>query len=129
MHDAAIEIRELEKNYRLYPDLVRSRIKQALLPWKRYYVDKPALSGIDLTVRRGEVLGVIGPNGAGKTTLLKIIAGISHPSRGRLSVNGRVIAVLALGLGFHPRLTGLENLELAGMMLGMSRGEVRRKRD
>jgi lipopolysaccharide transport system ATP-binding protein len=125
----AIDISGLDKEFRLYPDLVKSRLKQALLPWKRYYKPKLALSGVELRVQRGEVVGVIGPNGAGKTTLLKIIAGISYPTRGRVNVNGRVIAVLALGLGFHSRLTGLENLQLAGMMLGMSRDEVRRKRD
>lgn len=125
----AIDIASLDKEFRLYPDLVKSRIKQALLPWKRYYKTKRALSAVDLRIDRGEVVGVIGPNGAGKTTLLKIIAGISYPTRGRVSVNGRVIAVLALGLGFHSRLTGLENLQLAGMMLGMSREEVQRKRD
>ena len=129
MASAAIEIEDLHKDFRLYPDLVRSRIKQALLPWKRYYSEKQALSGVNLKVERGEVLGVIGPNGAGKTTLLKIIAGISHPTRGRVAVSGKVIAVLALGLGFHPRLTGLENLQLAGMMLGMSRRDIQRKRD
>lgn len=129
MSDIAIELRGLHKVFRLYPDLVRSRLKQALFFWRRYYREKHALSDIDLTIRRGEIVGVIGPNGAGKTTLLKIIAGISFPTGGRVSVNGRVVAVLALGLGFHPRLTGLQNIELAGMMLGMSRAEVRRKRD
>lgn len=129
MSDVAIELRGIDKVFRLYPDLVRSRLKQALFFWKRYYTEKHALSGVDLTIRRGEIVGVIGPNGAGKTTLLKIIAGISFPTRGSVRVDGRVVAVLALGLGFHPRLTGSQNIELAGMMLGMSRAEVRRQRD
>ena len=129
MSDVAIDLRGLGKVFRLYPDLVRSRLKQALFFWKTYYTEKHALVGIDLTIRRGEVVGVIGPNGAGKTTLLKIIAGISFPTGGSVRVNGRVVAVLALGLGFHPRLTGLQNIELAGMMLGMSRAEIRRQRD
>src|SRR5687768_8201326 len=120
MASTAIRIEGLCKDFRVYPDLARSRLKQALLPWKRYYVEKRALDHVDLTVNRGEVLGVIGPNGAGKTTLLKIIAGISQPTSGRVQVDGRVVAVLALGLGFHPRLTGLQSIELAGMMLGMS---------
>jgi ABC-type polysaccharide/polyol phosphate transport system ATPase subunit len=125
----AIEIAHLRKVFRLYPDLVGSRIKQALLFWNTYYREKVALDDINLRLDKGEVVGVIGPNGAGKTTLLKIIAGISYPTEGRVSVDGRVVAVLALGLGFHPRLTGLQNIELAGMMLGMSREEIRRKRD
>jgi ABC-type polysaccharide/polyol phosphate transport system ATPase subunit len=126
---AAIEIRGVEKVFRVYPDLVRSRIKQRVLFWRKYYREKRALADIDLTVQRGEVMGVLGPNGAGKTTLLKIIAGISHPTRGTVLCRGEVVPVLALGLGFHPRLTGLQNLEFAGMMLGMSRKEVRARRD
>lgn len=124
-----IEIKDLHKTFRLYPDLVRSRLKQHIFIWKKYYREKAALDGINLSINRGEVVGVIGPNGAGKSTLLKIIAGISHPTRGQVSVRGRVVAVLALGLGFHPRLSGLENIELAGMMLGMTREEIRRRRD
>ena len=129
MSPPAIEIAGLRKVFRLYPDLVTSRIKQNLFFWNTYYREKIALDDINLRLEKGEVVGVIGPNGAGKSTLLKIIAGISFPTRGEVKVNGRVIAVLALGLGFHPRLTGLENISLAGMMLGMSREEVRRKRD
>lgn len=125
----AIQIENLRKTFRLYPDLVTSRLKQGMLFWNTYYREKVALDDVNLRLEKGEVVGVIGPNGAGKTTLLKIIAGISHPTSGKVSVNGRVVAVLALGLGFHPRLTGLQNIDLAGMMLGMSREEVRRKRD
>lgn len=125
----AIEIRDLHKTFRLYPDLVRSRLKQHVFFWNKYYTEKAALAGINLSINKGEVVGIIGPNGAGKSTLLKIIAGISYPTRGQVRVNGRVVAVLALGLGFHPRLSGLENIELAGMMLGMSRQEIRSKRD
>lgn len=129
MSTPAIEIAGLRKVFRLYPDLVTSRIKQGLLFWNKYYREKVALDDVNLRLEKGEVVGVIGPNGAGKTTLLKIIAGISHPTQGSVKVNGRVVAVLALGLGFHPRLTGLQNIDLAGMMLGMSREEVRRKRE
>ncbi|MDA8109535.1 MAG: ABC transporter ATP-binding protein [Betaproteobacteria bacterium] len=129
MNRPAIEIENLSKTFRLYPDLVRSRLKQYLFFWNTYYREKVALDGINLRIDKGEVVGVLGPNGAGKSTLLKIIAGISYPTSGRVSVDGRVVAVLSLGLGFHPRLSGLENIELAGMMLGMTREEIRRKRD
>lgn len=129
MSSPAIEINGLRKVFRLYPDLVRSRIKQSLLFWNKYYREKIALDDVSLHLKKGEVVGVIGPNGAGKSTLLKVIAGISYPTSGQVTVNGRVIAVLALGLGFHPRLSGLENIDLAGMMLGMSRREIRQKRD
>jgi ABC-type polysaccharide/polyol phosphate transport system ATPase subunit len=125
----AIELRSISKLFRVYPDLVRSRIKQYSLFWKKYYTEQVALRGINLSVKKGEVVGVIGPNGAGKTTMLKIIAGISRPSSGEVFCSGRVIAVQALGLGFHPRLTGLENMVLAGMMLGMSKKEIQRKKE
>lgn len=130
MSDSAmIELEAVEKTFRLYPDLVTSRIKQYTLFWNKYYREKRALDDINLRIDRGEVVGVIGPNGAGKTTLLKIIAGISRPTGGVVRTRGSVVAVLALGLGFHPRLTGLQNLELAGMMLGMSRAEIRARKD
>ena len=129
MSDSAIEVKNVNKVFRIYPDLVRSRLKQHLFVWKRYYREKAALRNINLKVKQGEVVGVIGPNAAGKTTLLKIIAGISFPTSGEVVCPGRVVAVLALGLGFHPRLTGSENIDLAGMMLGMSRAEVRARRD
>lgn len=129
MTTPVIEIKDLHKTFRLYPDLVRSRLKQHIFVWNKYYREKAALDGINLTINKGEVVGVIGPNGAGKSTLLKIIAGISYPTRGQVSVKGSVVAVLALGLGFHPRLSGLENIELAGMMLGMTREDIRRRRD
>ena len=124
-----IEISNLTKVYRLYNDLVGSHIKQVLFPWKTYYREKIALDRVNLKIDKGEIVGVVGPNGAGKTTLLKIIAGISLPTSGRINVRGRVVAVLALGLGFHPRLTGLQNIDLGCMMLGMSREEARQKRD
>jgi ABC-type polysaccharide/polyol phosphate transport system ATPase subunit len=123
----AIEINGLWKEFRLYPDLVRSRLKQTVFFWKRYYREKAALQDVNLRIDKGEIVGVLGPNGAGKTTLLKIIAGISYPTRGTVRCTGKVTAVLALGLGFHPRLTGMENLMLAGMMLGMTRSQVRER--
>jgi ABC-type polysaccharide/polyol phosphate transport system ATPase subunit len=129
MNRPAIEVQDLYKTFRLYPDLVNSRLKQHVFFWKKYYREKVALDGINLRIGKGEVVGVLGPNGAGKSTLLKIIAGISFPTRGQVRVDGRAVAVLALGLGFHPRLSGLANIELAGMMLGMTRQEIRRKRD
>jgi ABC-type polysaccharide/polyol phosphate transport system ATPase subunit len=83
-----------------------------------------ALDGLDLEVARGEALGVIGPNGAGKTTLLKLIAGISRPTRGEVTAAGRVLGLIELGAGFHPDLTGVENIRLQGSIYGLSAAEV-----
>jgi len=88
-----------------------------------------ALQDINLEVKRGECLGVIGPNGAGKTTLLSILGGMIEPDKGRVEVRGRVGALIQLGAGFHPQLTGRENVYVNGAILGMSRSEIKRKFD
>lgn len=88
-----------------------------------------ALGGIDLDVAQGEVLGVIGRNGAGKSTLLKVLSRITEPTRGRVEIRGRLASLLEVGTGFHPELTGRENIFLNGAILGMSRGEIRSKFD
>jgi lipopolysaccharide transport system ATP-binding protein len=88
-----------------------------------------AVRDVSLGVTHGEVVGVIGRNGAGKTTLLKLIAGITEPTEGRAGINGRVGSLLEVGTGFHPELTGRENIYLNGAILGMRRREIQSKFD
>lgn len=86
-----------------------------------------ALQNINLTLRKGEKVGIIGPNGSGKTTLLKIIAGITTPTHGTITIHGKVVSLIDLEAGFHMDLTGIQNIYLNGMLLGMNKTEISQK--
>ncbi|GFO64801.1 ABC transporter ATP-binding protein [Geomonas paludis] len=129
MHNPIIKIRNLSKVYKLY-DSPTERLKEALHPFgKKYHREFYALQGIDLDVASGETIGLIGPNGAGKSTLLKAITGVIAPTTGSVEVTGKISALLELGAGFNPDISGLENVYFNGAILGFSRDAMDRKLD
>lgn len=109
----------------LFSNLVGRKLKTTNLRKTEFW----AVDHIDLSVKRGQVLGIIGHNGCGKTTLLRLIAGIYPPDDGRISVRGKTAALISLGVGFHPLMTGYENIYLNGSLLGISKREIDRKID
>lgn len=120
----AIELQSVSKCFRLYHD-VNYSLKEKVINWrKRGYDLFWALDGVDLTVYEGETLGIIGPNGSGKSTLLRMMTRIMSPNKGRIVSHGSIAALLELGAGFHPDLTGRENIYLNASILGFKRRQI-----
>lgn len=123
----AISISDVTKTFRLYHEK-NQYLKTALLRGRRArYEEYRALNGVSMEIPRGSTFGIIGSNGSGKSTLLKCLTGILSPDNGSIKVDGKVAALLELGSGFHPDLSGRENVYLNGAILGMSRRELEEK--
>ena len=131
----AIEMVNASKAYRRFSHRKQfSTLKSALLSRslvRNLTPDEtfPALTNVTLSVPKGQTLGVIGKNGSGKSTLLKLVAGISKPTSGTVSVRGRISALIELGAGFHPEISGRENVFINGIMLGLTKREITRRFD
>ncbi|MDQ4070032.1 MAG: ABC transporter ATP-binding protein [Actinomycetota bacterium] len=128
MTGVAIACEGVWKSYRIYHQRSHS-LKERVLSRRNLYEDYWALRGIDLEVPEGATFGIVGANGSGKSTLLKTMARILSPNKGQVVVNGAVSPLLELGTGFHPELTGRENVVLAGSLLGHTRRDMERKYD
>lgn len=127
MTESAIIVQDVSKRFRMYKNRNQS-LKSAFLQRSRgTYEDFWALRDIDFSIPEGETFGLLGHNGSGKSTLLKCIARILTPDQGRITSRGRVAAMLEVGSGFHPELSGRENIYLNGAILGMSRAEIEKK--
>lgn len=125
--DIAIKVENLSKVYKLY-NTPTDRMKEALhFRGKKYHKDFFALNDISFEIKKGETVGIIGKNGSGKSTLLKIITGVLSPSAGKVTVNGRISALLELGAGFNMEYTGIENIYFQGNLIGYSDEEMETK--
>ena len=122
-----IKVENVKKKFKLYKKPA-DRLKEIIFR-KSFHTVYEALKGVSFTVENGEVLGIIGPNGAGKSTLLKILTGVIIPDEGSIYVNGKITGLLELGTGFNFEMTGIENIYMNGMLLGMTKEELDGKKD
>ena len=123
----AIEVLNLSKAYKIY-DNNKDRVKEILPFFKKpYHRDFYAVNGVSFTIKKGEIVGIIGKNGSGKSTILKLITGVLTPTEGIINVSGKISALLELGTGFNPEMTGIENIYLNGSIVGFSEEEIEKK--
>ncbi|MDY7105248.1 MAG: ABC transporter ATP-binding protein [Actinomycetota bacterium] len=124
MADAAISIENVSKRFRIYHDRNQTLKSTVMRGRRARYEDFWALKDVSFEIERGETFGIIGHNGSGKSTMLKCLAKILRPEEGRIEVRGTISSLLELGAGFHPELTGRENIYLNASILGLSRHQV-----
>ena len=108
-NNVIIEIHDLNKDYKMYSSK-KDRLLEAVIPFYNRHSTFSAINNFNLTLKKGEILGVLGKNGAGKSTLLKMITGVVIPTSGKIKVNGKISSLLELGAAFNSELTGLENI-------------------
>lgn len=128
--DVAISVKNLSKRYWINPERrgLRRLLKEDLSKlFAQPVSQKPfwALKDVSFTIKKGQTLGIIGSNGAGKSTLLKILSRVTYPTSGQAILTGKVSSLLDIGVGFHPELTGRENIFLNGVLIGFSRSQIK----
>lgn len=126
---AAIEIQNLTKSFRIYADRGQSLKEKLLSADRRRYQTRQVLDGVSLTVEAGEAIGLVGKNGCGKSTLLKLMSRILYPDSGSVKLHGRVSSLIELGAGFHPDMTGRENIFTNASIFGLTHQEIEARLD
>ena len=126
--ETAIKVEHVDKVYKLY-EKPSDRMKEALGLAKNKHTNHSALKDVNIDIYKGETVGIIGTNGSGKSTILKIITGVLNPTAGKVTVDGRISALLELGAGFNMEYNGIENIYLNGTMIGFSEKEITEKLD
>ena len=121
--DIVIEIKDLVKDYKMF-NRKKDRLIEAIFPMIKRHSTFRATNNLNLTIKKGEVLGILGKNGAGKSTLLKMITGVVVPTSGTLKINGKISSLLELGTAFNPELTGVENIYQHGQVMGLTKQEI-----
>lgn len=122
-----ISVNNVKKNYRVYRDKGYS-LKEKLLFWQRNSYDvRAVLKGVSFDIKKGEAVGLIGKNGSGKSTMLKLLSRIMYPDSGDIMVSGRTVSLIELGAGFHPDMSGRENIYINASIFGLSSKEIDKK--
>src|SRR3984957_4686301 len=127
MSSVAVDIQDVSKRFRLYHEKYRSIKERVIHAGRNPYEEFWALRDVGFEVAEGETIGVLGRNGSGKSTLLKCVSGILQPTSGRVLVRGQLAALLELGAGFQPDLSGRDNIFLNASLLGLSTKEVEKR--
>ena len=126
-NEIVIDVKNVEKSFRVYKDKGNTIKSKVLFSSRRAYEERKVLRGISFQVRRGEAIGLIGHNGCGKSTTLKLLTRIIYPDKGSITMEGRVSSLIELGAGFHPDMTGRENIYINASIFGLTRGEIDRR--
>lgn len=126
-NEVVIDVQNVEKSFRVYKDKGYTLKSKILFSNRRAYEDRKVLRGISFQVRRGEAIGLIGHNGCGKSTTLKLLSRIIYPDKGKITMKGRVSSLIELGAGFHPDMTGRENIYINASIFGLNREEIDRR--
>ena len=124
---SVIQVENIYKSFKVYYDKRRSLKELVLFSSSRKYELREVLKGINFSVDKGEAIGIIGENGCGKSTLLKLMTRIIYPDKGRMVINGRVSSLIELGAGFHPDMSGRENIYTNAAIFGLSKHEIEAK--